>query len=376
MDSEWIDARIDGSDLRVGDLVRLSSGAWVSIARIVFGFVNREVLLIGPDSSEQDRTARDATWQYHAPTRAKLEDADRERVNVTSITDDTMTVRPAPPPDSEPGWDHVPAEWYARKDVFQLDKGDRWAQIVGRWQTSSYYYNEVRFSSAAWVRRASHPERVRWLEERKRAVNADSAIVAAVDSESTYACAPSKQKFPGAVIHCPECGVTVAEGDWCSCVTEAERDRHYAAIRGNAAPRYSSAAVNADRLRYKAGPDARSIRVSVVVPPDPFAAVRAEAKRMLASGANPRVVLGALDACAMRGDPSAWLAECTSALAQEFARVAADYPRQARERALSPCYHGNRAGTCGWCALSRDRSDARVAASHEPAWETADCEGE
>ena len=55
---------------------------------------------------------------------------------------------------------------------------------------------------------------------------------------------------------------------------------------------------------------------------------------------------------------------------------AVDIPEHVEQMMKALRDHGNRAGTCGWCALSRDRSDARAVESHEPAWETADCEGE
>lgn len=325
MDSEWIDARVDGSDLRVGDGVRLVAGIYKGSAfsGTVSSFEANAVVLDHGASRKPSRYARDRVgdiyrWQYHAPTRAKLEAADRERVTVTSITDDTMTVQPAPPPDSEPGWDHVPAEYYDVGSRFSVGHGDKLIRPGGEWCAIRGPIHITYSCSEYWVRRASHPERVRWLEERARAlnsppsaVNVDSAIVDAVNSTATYARAPTN---------------------------DAARP--------------------------------------VVVPPDPFAAVRAEAKRMLDAGANPRDVLGALDSMVRSHSTGASVPPAEILTWQVHGRAHFRVAQTAATRRESPCYHGKRAGTCGWCALVHERSDSRAVAPHEPAWETADCEGE
>ena len=108
------------------------------------------------------------------------------------------------------------------------------------------------------------------------------------------------------------------------------------------------------------------------LPIDPFDALRAEAKRKLAAGFNPRVVLGALDECVRAKDPTRWAA----ALAVHATMYAAGVIVAAHTSAAGTCYHGNRPATCGWCALGRKRSDASVCTAVDPAWDAPDCEGE
>lgn len=242
MDNEWIEDPA-GSTLRVGDLVRYRDSVKVGPTRFVrhvseFGFTVADLPAVWMPrdySTAIDPVIASTRWQYHAPTRAKLEAADRESAAVASITSDAITAQTSPPPDSEP--------------------------------------NEQTFPDG---------------------------------------CKPLMHFVPG----------------------------------------------------------------EIVAPVDPFAALRAEAKRMMDDGADPRLVLGALDECVTSGRPSTWNSAVAAAVVR-YSAEAIEYSMSAyRQRRNGPCYHGNRAGTCGWCALSRDRSDARVAASHEPAWETADCEGE
>lgn len=78
--------------------------------------------------------------------------------------------------------------------------------------------------------------------------------------------------------------------------------------------------------------------------PDPHAELRAEAKRMLAEGHDPRDVLGALD-------------ECLLGRLRCDLRSAAVLLHRYRITAISDhsalharCYHGNLARSCGWCA--------------------------
>ena len=221
---------------------------------------------------------------------------------------------------------------FPRAPVFTsiVDPGRLWpemadARIVTSWMGT--------VAVADWhIRSASHPERLRWLEEQRQA-KARAEMMPW--RETTYAPTSAIERaFPIA----------------------------------DTVPPDPFAAADANLLRYKAGPDARFVHVTV----DLFAAVRAEAKRMMDDGVDPRLVLGALDACILRRDAAAWNAY----LAIHASRALSEVVIDSRIRALEPCYHGNRAGTCGWCALSRDRSDARAVESHEPAWETADCEGE
>lgn len=318
MDAEWVDARIDGSDLRLGDGARLVWGYTEACHGIVTGFDTDGVCMEPgisrkPVMYRRDRTGDTYRWQYHAPTRAKLDAADRERATGTSLTSDTITVQPSPPPDDEPGWDHVPVEIVQRGRQLRTNPGDRF-YAAGTWHTERLH-NYVTVAGTQ-LRRASHPERLRWLEEQRQA-KARAEMMPW--RETTYANAPNELTFP----------------DGCK-------------------------------------PLMRFVPGEIVAPLDPFAAVRANAKRMMDEGADPRLVLGALDACILRRDAAAWNAY----LAIHASRALSEVVIDSRIRALEPCYHGNRAGTCGWCALSRDRSDARAVEPTEPAWETADCEGE
>ena len=210
------------------------------------------------------------------------------------------------PPDTEPGWDHVPVVRYrkgctvadAPEGSRVLGKGDQyWGRIVTSWTGT--------VAVADWhIRSASHPERLRWLEEQRQA-KARAEMMPW--RETTYAPTSAIERaFPIA----------------------------------DTVPPDPFAAADANLLRYKAGPDARFVHVTV----DLFAAVRAEAKRMMDDGVDPRLVLGALDACILRRDAAAW----NSYLAIHASRALSEVVIDSRIRALEPCYHGNRAGTCGW----------------------------
>jgi len=90
-------------------------------------------------------------------------------------------------------------------------------------------------------------------------------------------------------------------------------------------------------------------------PPDPLAAVRAEAKRLLAEGVDPRAVLGAWDS-KPSGSVDEFVERVDDLLQQYGKRGQAENTERAR---TARCYHGRIGATCGYCIEMAKRSDAR-----------------